>query len=241
MKKAISFVLSALLCLSLFAQEEETTEVVETIQAPPVETGADEEVKNYRIFVTAGPMLLVNTDSSTNSAPSPIMFSGAIGTELFKNKPVWGEARLSYFTNYYFWDGEDARPAEVENRTATLLSFMIDLCGIYPIKKGENIFGVGGGLGFLARYGVLSNGVDEDDSGFSDTETASDDVSNINSWLWESGRFLYPQFAFHWERDLGDTDLSAGIDFRYYLPLGSLISGNGLDASIFTLTFRLGL
>ena len=259
MKKILTAAVCVLFCLNAFSQAggAKTGTVPEGSTAPEVrETRAagstgpaagdarSEASSNdsfYTLFFTAGPMLMLNTDSSTHSAPEPIMFAGGIGADFFNSKPVRAQARLSFFTNYYFWDGEKARPAEVENRTATVLSFLLDTCAVYPINRGAATYAFGAGLGFLARYGVLSNGVESSDSGSSDQLTAEKDVSSINSWLWKDLRYLYPEFTFSYTHAIPSTDLTVGADFRFYLPLGSLMKGNGMDASLFSLAFKLGL
>lgn len=259
MKKILTAAVCVLFCLNAFSQagEAKTGTVPEGSTASEVREASPESTTGpkvrdarseassddsfYTLFFTAGPMLLLNTDSSTHSAPSPIMFAGGIGADFFNSKPVRAQARLSFFTNYYFWDGEKARPAEVENRTATVLSFLLDTCAVYPINRGAATYAFGAGLGFLARYGVLSNGVESSDSGSSDQLTAEKDVSNINTWLWENMRFLYPELTFSYMHSIPSSSITVGTDFRFYIPLGSLTTGNGMDASLFSLAFKLGL
>ena len=202
-------------------------------------------VKPIAVFVTAAPLLLINTDSSAHSAPSPIVFSLGIGADFFRNRAITFEPRLSFFTNYYLWDGEDARPAEIENRTALVLAALLDLRALKAWQRGAHRFLLGGGVGVLARYGLLANGVSSDDSGgalASDgtaTSTAGDDVSDINRWLWQSARFLYPELVFSWLHALPSARASAGVEAAFYLPVGSLISGSALDAALVSLAFKL--
>ena len=70
-------------------------------------------------------MVLVNTDSTAKSAPSPIMYAGGAGLDFFPESSFDFQTKISFFTNYYLWTGEEAKPAEVENRTATAISFLL--------------------------------------------------------------------------------------------------------------------
>ena len=191
------------------------------------------EFKDSAFFLTAGPMLMLNTDSETDSAPSPVMYSMGFGYSFRKDKKIAGEARLSFFTNYYLWDGDDAQIAEVENRTATALSFLLDATAGRVWRKGANEISVSGGLGVLARIALLSSGVSEDEAG--------DDVSSINSWFYSNANFLFPEFAVSYLRSfqdfLGSTKI--GGEFRTYICIGSIIAGDILDSMIFSLSAKI--
>ena len=86
-------------------------------------------------FFTLGPSVYVNTDSKTS--PSPVSFAFGAGFDLFNHKFLNFQPKLTFFTNYYLWDGECARPSEIENRTALALSFLLDLntTHIFRLKK----------------------------------------------------------------------------------------------------------
>ena len=193
------------------------------------------------LFVTAGPKLMLNTDDHTKSAPSPIMYSMGVGGDfLFKNN-ILLTAHGSFFANYYLWDGEDAQPAEIENRTATALSFMIDLTGGYRWQLGESkkhLLSASGGLGFFIRHAILSNGVSEDDPNRDTGSKASDDVSDINGTFFSNLNFLYPELSVSYSYILSEK-WKIGGEFRTYLPLGSLTRGKGADGMIFSLALKL--
>lgn len=202
--------------------------------------------RNHAVFLTAGPMLLVNTDDSTNSAPSPVMFAVGIGADLFRNAAVTFEPRLSFFTNYYLWDGDAAHPAEIENRTALVLSTLLDVRVLKTWRRGANRCMLGAGVGLLARYGLLANGVASGDSGggadsSGEATTAGDDVASINNYLWQQLRFLYPELVLCWLHTLPNSTVAAGIEAAFYLPVGSLAAGDGLDAALLSLAFKLEL
>ena len=143
------------------------------------------------------------------------------------------EPALSFFTNYYLWDGKKALPAEVENRTATVLSFLIDLPVVYNFnRKNNHYFEAGAGLAVLARYGILSNGVKSSDEGTSGD--AQGDVKEINSYFQSFNRMIFPELTAAWNYKVTER-LDAGLTGRIYIP----ISGNGLDTMMISVGTRL--
>ena len=246
----VTFSLIAL-SLPLAAQEASAgaeTDAITGEAAPATDVATDENAatdttsarKNHTFFVSIGPTLVINTDASTKSAPSPVSFSGGVGGTLFQNAPVSFEPRLTFFTNYYLWDGEAAHPAEVENRTATVLSFLVDMDTVKIFRRGKNEFHIGGGVSVLARVAMLSGGVDSDDAGGTDTSTAGDDVSSISSYFWSDLRFLYPNITGCWLYAL-PNGWKAGASASVYVPLGSLMHGDGVDGMLVSLAFRIAI
>lgn len=234
MKKKLIAGILLLSAMSIFAQTEEPQEIE---AAEIVEKETDKKSRNYQWIFTMGPILIVNTESNTKSAPSPIAFSCGLGLKFMPDNFYSFEPRVSFFTNYYLWDGENALPAEVENRTATALSFLIDLPLVFNIAQNEKHgFELGGGLALLARYGILSNGVESSDSGASGD--AGGDVSEINSWFWGDMHYLFPELTGAWNFKVNEK-LKAGVESHIYFPLGSLANGRGLDAMMITFAARL--
>ncbi len=191
----------------------------------------DFKLKAWDFFFTLGPMGMLNTNEDTAGAPSPIMFSGGIGFEFFNDKPVNFQPKISFFSCYYLWDGEKAIPAEVENRTSLVPSLLLDLDLSHTWIINKNAIQAGAGISVLGRYGLLANGVNEDDRGGTDTSTAGKDVKSINSWFYQDLNFLYPNITISWMRQL-ESKWHAGLEARFYIPLGSLTSGNGLNNSL---------
>ena len=193
------------------------------------------------LFFTLGPKLMVNTDDHTKSAPSPIMYSLGVGGDFTLVNDILIQAHASFFTNYYLWDGEKAQPAEVENRTATALSAMIDLCSGYTFRLGQDknhLLSFAAGAGFLLRHAILSNGVNSDDPNRDTSTTAGDDVSSINGTFFSDLNFLYPETAISYSFLLSE-DWKIGGEFRMYFPLGSMKNGDGADGMIFSLAAKL--
>lgn len=243
MKKGIFAALILIFSLfSLFGQQ-----TISDIVASPSKDSSKTEKESFfssidkSLFFTLGPRLLVNTDSSTGSAPSPICYSFGLGGDFLFQNGFLLEGQASFFTNYYLWDGEKARPAEVENRTATALSSMIDLCCGYSWVKGQNqshYISLMGGTGIFLRYGLLSSGVSGDDPNRNGQSTASQDLSDINSSFYSKANFLYQQIAFSYSYKMSDF-WKIGGEFRFYIPVGSIISGDGMDGAMFSLSLKL--
>lgn len=208
--------------------------------SPESESSSEPKISKS-LFFTLGSEIMLNTDDSTKSAPSPVKFSlGAGGDFTFKNG-ILLQAHGSLFTNYYLWDGEKAQPSEVENRTATALSLMIDLAGGYALKAGKSkkhLVSLAAGLGILVRYGILSGDVDESDLNPETGTTASDDVSSINKDFYKNLNFFYPELALSYSYIATET-WKVGGEFRLYAPLGSLINESGIDGMIISAAIKL--
>ena len=229
-----------LVSLSAFCQEGG-----EIVAENLPEDSVTEEKSSLRIdkslFFTLGPKILLNTDDSTKSAPSPIMYSLGLGGDFLFGNGLSLQAHGSFFTNYYLWNGEKAQPAEVENRTATALSLMIDVTGGYTWGFGESkkhLVSILGGVGFFARYAILSGGVEADELSSETGNKASDDVADINSDFFSNLNFLYPEVALSYSYILSEN-WKVGGEFRAYFPLGSFLNDDGIDGMIFSLALKL--
>lgn len=187
-------------------------------------------------FVNLGVNITLNTESSLKSAPSPTAFALAFGG-IWPNKAFLSfQPCLSFWWSYYLWDGKNALPAEIENRTTFVLNFMLDLPAVATFRFKNFQAEAGMGLGILARAALLANGVSEGDSGT--TGSASGDKSEIQKWFWGNARFLYLEFIGGWQWNFTER-IAAGFDVRYYLPIGSLADGRGLTESIIALSAKL--
>ena len=184
---------------------------------------------------------MVNTDDSKKSAPSPVMYSLGVGGDFTFPNGILLQAHGAFFTNYYLWDGKDAQPAEVENRTATALSMMLDLTGGCKFAFGEtknHLLLFTAGAGIFLRHAILSGGVDSNDPNRDTNTTAGDDVSSINGTFFSDLNFFYPEAAISYSYVLSEK-WKIGGEARAYLPLGSLINDKGIDGMIFSLALKL--
>ena len=165
------------------------------------------------------------------------LFGGSYVGGIWPNKAFLSfQPRLSFWTSYYLWDGKNALPAEIENRTAFVLNFMLDLPAAATFRFQKFQVEAGAGLGILARAAMLAGGVGQSDTGASGS--AGGDKAEIQKWFWSNARFLYPEIFAAWEWNFTDR-IAAGFELRYYLPIGSLANGRGLTESIFALSAKL--
>lgn len=207
---------------------------------PAAEEPAKKSTAEKSLFFTLGPKLMLSTDDSTKSAPSPVVYSLGVGGDFVLADLFLLQAHGSFFMNYYLWDGERARPAEVEGRTATALSLMLDLTGGLTFRLGaakRHLLSPALGIGFLARYAILSNGVASGDLNSGTGSTAGDDVSSINRSFYSGLKFLYPQVALTYSYALSDT-WRIGGEARAYVPVGSLIMDGDTDGMIVSLSLK---
>lgn len=227
-KSVFSIFLVSFMTLNVFCQTENTADN---------NSSSAEKLKNITIlpYANLGINLQINTAPSEFRAPYPALFLIGGGAIINLTENITLEPHLDFWTQYYFFDGTDARPAEIEHRTATMLCFMLDIPVGYSFKYGNHTLTPGAGLGLLIRFGFLSNGVNSNDSGASGT--AGSDVKKINAWMWQKARFVYPEIFFAWTYKISE-DFSAGAVLRIYFPVGSIIDGKGLDATIINLSAR---
>ena len=236
MRKRYFFLLVFLFSLSHFYAQENSG----IGDAPVLDSESSARI-DTSIFFTLGSKIMLNTDDSLKSAPSPVMYSLGIGGDFILKNNIFLQTHGSFFTNYYLWDGERAQPAEVENRTATALSLMLDIDGGYRFKIGKtkkHFVSVGGGIGFLARYAFLSGDVDSSEVNRVTGSTAGDDVSDINSNFYAHLNFFYPEVLLSYSFILSEN-WKIGAEFRTYIPLGSILNGTGADGMIFSLAAKL--
>lgn len=232
MKKNIKIIFSILLIsfmtANIFCQTE---------NEPQKKSSSDTFFKQMTIqpYANLGLHLQINSAPVESSAPSPVRFNFGGGAIFNFTELISVEPHLDFWTQYYLYDGKDALPAEVEHRTATMLCFMLDIPVGFNFKFGNHTLTPGAGLGLLLRFGFLSNNVKADESGA--TGTTQGDVEKINSWMWDKARFLYPEIFFAWTYKISE-DFSAGAVLRCYIPIGSIIDGKGLDATIINLSAR---
>ncbi|MGN0739304.1 MAG: hypothetical protein ACI4LX_03945 [Treponema sp.] len=209
-----------------FCQEEKIS------QGKPLKEKSSFSVLPY---FNTGTQITVNTASKEKSAPSPVSFLIGGGAVINFNNLISLEPKLDFWSMYYLYDGENALPAEVEHRTATVLCFMLDIPVGFNFHLGENTFTAGCGLGFLIRLSLLSNGVKQNDSGA--TGTAQGDTDEISKWFWSNARFLYPEIFVSWDYRITES-LRAGIVAKAYFCIGSLVDGRGLDGTVINIAAR---
>lgn len=178
------------------------------------------------------PAVIFNIDDSNKSAPSPIVYPFGFGISVYADKFISFQPRLSFFTNYYLYNDGSAKPAEIENRTATAFSFLIDLPAVFTFDlKHTHFLEIGLGAGILARFAILSSGVDASEEG--ESGTVSDDLRAINKSFWENANFLYIENSFAYLFRLNEK-IKIGPEIRLYIPCGSLFTKGSMNGGMFS-------
>ena len=220
--KKLLFTLAAVFFLtSLYAQEDtEFYEETEPAQQTPFPID---------FVMQFEPALYLNTESTLVSAPSPIVYPISIGF-LWPDRSTFAiQPTLSFFMMQHLLYEDKALPAEIENRTTTTLSFMLNIPVVFSLFLDNSQFQFTAGPGILMRFGLLSPGVKEEDSGWSGS--AGSDVEKINEYFWNDMRWFYANLGASWLYDL-TPQLRAGPTINVYLPVGGLISDQSAQAMI---------
>lgn len=196
-------------------------------------------VSNTNLFFTGG---LVYTLSTGDKTISPINSSLGIGYSFHLLPFLLFQPRLTGWGQYYLWDNaaQYAYPAEVENRTSTTIGVLTDFPFVMTVGTKKNMMELGLGAAVLARYSFLANAVSADDLNSDGSTTAEEDVHAINEWCWDSVRWLYPETFISYIHLLSNG-WRLGLETRFYLPLGSLISNHGMDGMMLSVSLRLVL
>ena len=182
------------------------------------------------------PSLIVNIQGNTTSAPSPIVFPVYVGVAFPQDLFISVQPSLKVYNSYYLVteDGVVA-PAEIENRTVSALSFLIDIPVLFRIDFfGKVDVRASAGISALIRYGFLASGVKDGDYGY--TGSAAGDMAYINEWFYSNLRFLYlsggVSVLFRY------NGLKFGPELSVYFPM-ALITDNTMDSTIISAGLKL--
>ena len=227
MKKLLLIISTLLLLTPLFAQEEAAAETAEPV-----------ELTHYSadFVMQFEPGLYLNTESVLVSAPSPIVYPITIGF-LWPDAAVLAiQPTISFFMMQHLYYDDRALPAEIENRTTTTLSFMLNIPAVYSIFLKNSNFQITAGLGIFMRFGLLSPGVKSTDSGWSGS--AGEDVSKINEYFWKKPRWFYINAGGSWLYNL-TPQLRAGPVINISIPVGGLIVDKDAQGMLISLGIKI--
>ena len=220
MKRTLCILAAVLFLSALYAQDE---------VSEPAPSSVD-------FVLQFEPALYLNTESTLVSAPSPIVYPVSIGFLWPCYSKVAVQPTLSFFMMNHLLYQDKAVPAEIENRTTTTLSFMLNVPVSFSFFLSNSRFQVCAGPGILMRFGLLSPGVKESDSGW--TGSAADDVTAINNWFWNDMRWLYLSTGASWLYNL-DSNLEAGPVINISIPVGGLISDQDAQGMLISLGIKI--
>lgn len=181
---------------------------------------------------------LLNPDGYRVSGPSPVFDPVTIGVLWPNYTFISMEPSVSYFSMYYLWYDGMALPAEIENRTASTLSFMFNIPAVFQLYLSKVRFQIYAGLGVLARFGILAGGVKESDYGY--TGSAGGDLKEINNWFWKNGRFLYISTGFSCLFNLYGN-VKAGPVCKIYIPVSVFSKNDGFQGTIIDFGLKISL
>ena len=238
MKKFLLIFISIFFLNSLFAQEAEESTENEESREETFEESVEESQANFPLdFVMQfEPGIYINTQSTLVSAPSPIVYPISVGFIWPNEAQLSVQPTLSFFMMQHLYYKDMALPAEIENRTTTTLSFMLNIPVVYSIFLENSRFQLTGGIGVFMRFGILSPGVKADDSGWSGS--AGEDVGKINEWFWGNVRWLYLTLGGSWLYNL-TPQLRAGPVINISIPVGGLISDQDAQGMLISLGIKI--
>lgn len=243
-KKLLIFsVLLVFLC-SFMSAEEQTAEVIPennkepqkeeiTIEIPVNEKEDKSFLERTNLILQFAPSFYISPESHNNkSNVVNIYYPFTIGALWPNDFFISFQPTLTFFTMEHLWFDKYALPAEIENRTSTTLSFMLNLPAVYTLTlKNKSSFYFSAGFGLFLRFGLLANGVNKSDSGFSGT--AEQDLKNINKWFWGNAHWLYLTFGASWLYPISST-IKAGPVLNAYIPIGTLIDQHNFQGLMFS-------
>ncbi len=216
---------------ALFAQEGEeaqaTAEPAETAEIS--ESTESAEPRSADFVMQFEPGFYLNTENDLIGAPSPIVYPISLGF-LWPDRTMLAiQPTVSFFMMNHLLHEDKAIPAEIENRTTTTLCFMVNIPAVLSYYLENSCFQANAGLGIFMRFGLLSPGVKESDSGWSGS--AGEDVEKINEYFWQNMRWLYFSLGGSWLYNL-TPQLRAGPTINVYLPVAGLISDKSVQGML---------
>jgi len=245
LKKHFLLILTCLFSLSLFAQElevdksvEQETEVQDSEQEIDIKGEEFHEAESFLDFIHSLDFVMqfepgmymnfhkTNDEGQIVSAPSPIIYPVSIGVLWPNYTFIAVQPTLSFFMMEHLYYNGMALPAEIENRTTTTLSFMVNIPVVFSLFIKESRIQLSGGIGGLLRFGIRSAGVAESDYGYSGS--AGSDVELINKYFWNNMNWLYLTTGASWLYSV-NSQLRFGPTFNAYIPIGALIGSQDMQ------------
>lgn len=179
-----------------------------------------------------------NLEGKIVSAPSPVIYPISIGILWPDYSFIATQPTISfYMNNHLFYDGK-ALPAEIENRTTTTLSFMVNIPLVLSLFINESRFQLSGGIGALLQFGFLAAGVSEYNSGYSGS--AANDVSLINKYFWNDMHWFYITTGGSWLYTFKNK-IKLGPTINMYIPVGTIISNQSIHGLIVSMGLKISL
>lgn len=212
-------------------------------KAPDPDTSSSSSSQSFLdkvdFIIQLDPTLYLSQESRKyKSNTMNVLFAFTFGATIPNDAFISFQPTLSFFAMHHSWAGNIALPTEIENRTTTTLSLMLNLPAAFDIQLEKSRLSLTAGAGLLLRLGLLSHGVKGSDTGYSGS--ASKDVNLINKWFWSKGRFLYASAGASWLYKV-NSKLELGPSLNIYIPVVSIMEYKKLQDMIISLGLRICL
>jgi hypothetical protein len=182
-------------------------------------------------FFGRGSILFFPEDNGSASAPMPILPSLGGGVFYTLNDLLALEASLDiYGTSYdYNYSLGRAVPANDEHRSAFVTGLLLGLQPVFRWNPLGDKFTVRayGGLSFDLRMIFSASGIDDDDP-HTNGYTVGDARSEITSYFWGGGRFVFLHAGGGMDFPILDNSFQLGFDLRIWFPIWRIWSGENL-------------
>lgn len=218
MKKIILVVIAIFIVISTNIFSEESTKA------------SEKESVTFPYGFYFGPKFVINKVDE-EGLYTPFEASFALGFEyeyrILKYFGIQPSFELSFL--HYLWTGKMAALSEIENRTAFTFAFTAELpfMLVFDIQRWSLSFGTS--LAVLLRFSALDLGIKGDDIGVNGI-TAKEEVSKINSYLWQEGKWFYPALRAKVEYTL-ENGWKAGLLFSAYIPISNAWASGKAETS----------
>lgn len=224
MRKKIKLIVLLFLSFNIFIFAQETGipvneegKITDSLDADHQYVEPPAQIKPYPFgFYFGTSIILCDTEQNANS-PASIAFNLGCEYEYKFAKYVAIHPSVDFSFFHYGWLNRRAYITELENRTALVFNFMADIPVLVHFNLKSWSISFGGGLGFLIRFGVLEPGVNANEQ-LTKGITASQEIKEINKYLWKNGRFLYPSLRFKTEYTF-NSGWKVGIMLKTYIPI----------------------
>ena len=236
------------LFVPLFSQENQQTDAMNT--ETEFSVSPDEQIESKkrglpnffdasRFILGLTPGFYINPDSNKlKSAPSAPIYPFYAGFIYPDNSFIAIEPTLSFFRLYTLWYDGTAYPAEIENRTATTLSFLLNIPVVFAVNVKGTKLQISPGIAMLMRFALKTGGVSGSESGYSGT--VDSDINLINKWFWSNARFLYFSAGVSAIfENIGHVKI--GPVLNIYVPVGTFFSGEAIQGMIVSTGLKLSL
>ncbi len=222
---------------SLFAQTFEDEEIHEELSERTEDFLPTSFIQTIDFVMEFEGCAYINPEyKELNSGQTPINFQPSIGFLWPNYFWIALQPTLSFFYMNHLWYENRALPAEIENRTSTTFSFMLNLQAAFSIILESSRFQFTIGPSALMRIAALASGISAEDSGY--LGSAAADIKAMNQWFLQGGRWFYLSAGLDWLYHL-TPQLRAGPVLKANIPLGGLITDKSAQGMLFSVGIKI--